>query len=315
MTLEVADATGSQRRSFPNTPTGSSQMLAWLLRRFPEEALHLVLEPTNTYHQQLIQTLAEQGTPYTLLNPARTKAFARSLGKRAKTDRVDARLLAQLGESQQLQPSQPPDAAKEQLKSLRRHLEWVEQELQGAKNRLAAASVSPWTPEPVRQSLKRTIGQLEGEAQQLREAIEELVKADPELSAQIALLTSIPGVGQATALLLLSELPPVERCAGAKQWVAFCGLNPEPRESGKSRTSRLCRVGSALVRAKLYLPGASALRWNPVVKALGERLKAQGKVGRVRVVAAMHKLLRLCFGVLKSARPFDLSLHQATLPA
>ena len=127
------------------------------------------------------------------------------------------------------------------------------------------------------------------------------------------LLTSIPGVGKKTALLVLSELPPVTSCSSARSWVAFCGLNPEPRDSGKAHHSRLSRIGTARVRAGLYLPAVSALRWNPLVKALGDRLKARGKIGRVRVVAAMHKLLRLCFGVLKSGRPFDLAAHQLTI--
>ena len=134
-----------------------------------------------------------------------------------------------------------------------------------------------------------------------------------EWTHQVQLLTSIPGVGKETATLLLTELPPVANCSSAKSWVAFCGLNPEPRQSGKGHYSRLSRVGTARVRAGLYLPAVSALRWNPAVKALGDRLRERGKMGRVRIVAAMHKLLRLCFGVLKGGRPFDCTLHQATL--
>ena len=95
---------------------------------------------------------------------------------------------------------------------------------------------------------------------------------------------------------------------GREPWVL------EPRDSGKAHHSRLSRIGTARVRAGLYLPAVSALRWNPLVKALGDRLKARGKTGRVRVVAAMHKLMRLCFGVLKSGRPFDLAaLHSTTV--
>ena len=175
------------------------------------------------------------------------------------------------------------------------------------------ASFSPWTPQEVLDSLERTIKQLEEEIKLVREAMASQQQQNQEWTRQMELLTTIPGVGEQTATLLLTELPPVSRCSSAGSWAAFCGLNPEPRQSGKGHYSRLSRVGSPRVRAGLYLPAVSALRWNPVVKALGERMRGRGKTGLVRIVAAMHKLLRLCFGVLKSGRPFDLSLHQSTL--
>ena len=311
--LEVADTSGSQGRSFPNTEPGIGAMLRWLSRSFPNGGVHLIVEPTSTYHHSLVHALAAQSLAYTLINPAHTAAFSRVQGKRAKTDRVDARVLASLGESQQPEPSPPPAEDQEGLKALRRHLEWLEKELQVAKNRLDTASFSPWTPKVVLDSLGRTIEQLAEEAQRVREALAAQLQQHQEWSRQIQLLTSIPGVAQRTATLLLTELPPVASCPSAGTWVAFCGLNPEPRQSGKGHYSRLSRVGTARVRAGLYMPAVSAFRWNPAVKALGQRLRDRGKVGRVRIVAAMHKLLRLCYGVLKSGRPFDYSMHQATV--
>lgn len=311
--LEVAGTTVSRGRSFPNTAAGIDTMLGWLFRSFPDSGQHLIVEPTSTYHHPLVQPLARQGLPYTLINPAHTAAFARVQGKRAKTDRVDARVLASLGESQQPEPSPPPEEDQEGLKALRRHVEWLGKELQAARNRLDTASFSPWTPREVLDSLERTIQQLEEEITLVRQAMATQQEQNQKWASQMELLTTIPGVGEQTATLLLTELPPVSRCSSAGTWVAFCGLNPEPRQSGKGHYSRLSRVGSPRVRAGLYLPAVSALRWNPVVKALGDRMRGRGKVGRVRIVAAMHKLLRLCFGVLKSGRPFDLSLHTATL--
>ena len=210
----------------------------------------------------------------------------------------------------------PPEEDLEGLRALRRHLEWLEKELQAARNRLDTAAFSPWTPREVLESLERTIQSATGGEEEIRRLGETITcqqQQHPEWSRQMQLLTSIPAIGSKTATLVLTELPPVASCTSARSWVAFCGLNPEPRQSGKSHYSRLSRVGTARVRAGLYLPAVSALRWNPVVKALGERLRQRGKVGRVRIVAAMHKLLRLCFGVLKSGRPFDYSMHQATV--
>ena len=311
--LEVAESTGTRERSFPNTRAGIGKMLGWMSRVFPDGELQLIVEPTSTYHQPLVRGLVAREVAYTLINPAQTAAFATVQGKRAKTDRVDARVLASLGESQQPEPTPPPQEEQEGLKAMRRHVDWLGKELQAARNRLATASFSPWTPQEVLDSLERTIQQLEEEIKLTREAMASHQEQNPEWSRQMELLTTIPGVGEQTATLLMTEMPPVARCASAGSWAAFCGLNPEPRQSGKGYYSRLSRKGSPRVRAGLYLPAVSALRWNPVVKALGDRLRGRGKTGRVRIVAAMHKLLRLCFGVLRSDRPFDLSLHTANL--
>ena len=160
---------------------------------------------------------------------------------------------------------------------MRRHLEWLEKELQAAHNRLDTASFSPWTPQEVLDSLEGTIRQLEEEIKLVREAMASRQERDREWSRRIELSTSVPGVGERTATLLLTELPPASRCSGAGTWAAFCGLNLEPRQSGKGCYSRLSRVRAPRARAGLYLPAVSALRWNPVVEALGDRTRGRGK--------------------------------------
>ncbi|PKB79410.1 MAG: hypothetical protein BZY88_13280 [SAR202 cluster bacterium Io17-Chloro-G9] len=258
---------------FPQHGGGIRGFLRWLSRSSYNGDWHLIVEPTSTYHHPLVHTLAAQGQAYTLINPAHTAAFAKVQGKRAKTDRVDARLLASLGESQQPEVTPPPEEDQEGLKSFRRHLGWLEKELRAARNRQETAAFSPWTPKEVLDSLGRTIQQLEEEIQRLRETMASQQAQNQEWTRQMDLLTSIPGVGERTATLLLAEMPSVTRCPSAGTWAAFCGLNPEPRQSGKSAYSRLSRKGTPRVRAGLYLPAVSALRWNPVVKALGDRLR------------------------------------------
>ena len=303
--LQGSNSSGSRKRRFGNCPEGIAGLLHWLEGRPGLDRVHLIMEPTSTYHQLLVQTLAAAQVSYTLVNPAQSAAFARAQGKRAKTDPVDARVLAAFGESQQPQASRPPQEAQEGLKALERHRDWLERELRATKNRQDSAQRSPWTPQPVLDSLERTIDQLTQEIEAVKAAIQEQLALPAHWSRQVELLTSIPGVGQRTASLLLSEMPPVGHCASAKSWVAYCGLAPEPRQSGKVAYSRLSRSGTARVRAGLYLPALAALRCNPPVRDLGRRLKDREKQGRVRIVAAMHKLLRICYGVLKSGRPFE----------
>lgn len=304
-TLEVGEARGGKTKRFPNDSCGVGELCAWLESRGPQGQVQVILEPTSTYHHLLIQSLSRSGIPYTCVNPARTKAFAQAMGNRAKTDAVDARMLAQYGESQQPEPSPSPDAAQEGLKALRRHKESLEREAEATQNRWEAARRSPWTPRAVLGSLERKLRWCQEEAERIAKELQELVTQDERWSRGVDLLNSIPAISDKTAVVLLSELPPVERCATGKQWVAFCGVNPEPHDSGNTAWSRLSKKGAARLRQRLYMPAVNALRWNPPIRALGERLKAKGKGGKLRVMASMNKLLRQAFAVLSTGQPFD----------
>lgn len=304
-TLEVAWAAEGGTRRFPN-PEGIEELVEALKAA---GACQVVLEPTSTFHHRLVQALVGATIPYTAVNPAHTAGYARARGSRSKTDPADARLLARYGDRETPDPSHPPDEAQERLKALRRHLEWLQTDLQAVRNRLDAAQRSPWTPRSVVTSLEQGIRQREAEVAQAQAELDAAVAQDERWTHQVELLTTIPGIGQRTAVLVVSELPPVERCAGPKQWVAFCGLNPEEHQSGQSSWTALSRKGSPRVRARLYLAGVAALRWNQPIKALGERLKARGKHGKLRAVAAMSKLLHQCFAILRSGRPFNASMY------
>jgi len=326
--LEVSDAAGQRRRTFKNTTPGITQMLDWLSRRFSPSAststgsvrhsahhsgeaggVQIILEPTSTYHHLLVEALSDGGIPFTVINPCRTKAYATLEGKRAKTDRVDAQLLASLGESQELRPSHHPDRRQEKLKSLRRHREWLEQEMRSARNRLDTARCSPWTDEHVIESLERTIGRLEKEVDVVEGKLDEAIEGEEISSMSVALLETIPGVARRTAIMILTELPEAWRCQSSRQWVAFCGLSPEQHQSGGSSWSKLSRAGSARIRRQLYMPAVAAMRWNPSIADHTARLAARGKTGKLAVVAAMNRLIRICFGVLRNQRPFDPQLH------
>lgn len=294
--------------SFSNSPEGISALLDSL-----DEGVCVVLEPTSAYHHVLIDKMVDRDINYTLVNPRNSAAYARLINTRTKTDKADAYMLSGLGRTHALAPTNPPDETQQQLKAMRRHLEWLQKEARATRNRLETACRSPWTPQSVARSLKRTIKRLDDELGQAKDALDERLKANKELQSQLELLITIPGVGKNTAVMVLAEMPQVQNCESSKAWVAFCGLNPEIRQSGKSSFSRLSRVGSSRIRAKLYMAAVVALRVNPLVKDMRQRLNARGKSGKLVVVAAMNKLIRLCYGVLKSGKPFDLSIHQQAL--
>ncbi|MDA0264471.1 MAG: transposase [Chloroflexi bacterium] len=215
-TLEVAAARQKKTKRFPNTPGGISDLRLWLDRFGSLTGLHLVVEPTSTYHHHLVESMAQWGVPYTLINPANTAAFARVQGLRAKTDPVDARLLAAYGESQQPAPSPHPEQDQESLKSLRRHREWLEKERRAAGNRLETAARSPWTSPSVLESLKRTMEGLDEELGRIAAEEERELTEKPGWSQEVSWLGTIPGIGKKTAMMIVSELPPVSRCTRSK---------------------------------------------------------------------------------------------------
>lgn len=307
--LETSDAEGRTRRTFSNGVTGVDQMVRWLGRDFESGDVRAVLEPTSTYHQVLVQRLKEAGVQFVMVSPFRAHRYAASVGMRAKTDRVDAQMLARMGEREGLQPSEPPDEGQERLKALRRHSEWLGDQVRSVRNRLEAAERSPWTPPDVLRSLRKIIRDLEAQGAAAEKEIERTVQGDRHYSSLVSILTTVPGVGLKTAVLILSELPKPERCKSSRSWPAFCGVAPQTHQSGPTSYGVLSRMGSSRLRAHLYMAAVAAMRYNPAVKAYVERLAARGKTGKRAVMAAMHKLLRICFGVLKNRTPFDPKIH------
>lgn len=304
-TLDAAllKAEGKPRHKvFANSSEGHQQLLAWLQAQRVTVA-HACLEATGTWAEAIALALHEAGHQVSLVNPALIHAFGRSQLKRTKTDKADAQLIAHFCQMHQPPPWTPPAPALRQLQALVRRLESLDQMRQMEANRLDSGV----TCDEVRASLQEHILYLETHMEQTRRQIKEPIDQHPDLKSQSQLLASIPGIGAATAALLLAELGDIRHFANARQVAAFAGLVPRIRESGTSVRSRprLSKVGSSRLRKSLYFPAMTALRFNPLVKALGLRLAAQGKCKMLILGAAMRKLLHLAYGVLKSGRPFD----------
>lgn len=304
-TLDVAllKAQGKPRHKvFANSPVGHRHLLAWLIDN-GAATVHACLEATGTWADGVALALHEAGHGVSLVNPALIKAFGQSQLKRTKTDKADAQLIARFCQMHQPPLWSPPAPEIRELQALVRRLETLEEMRVMEENRL----ISGVTSAEVQTSLKEHIAYLKAQIEKTHRQIKDHIDQHPDLKDKANLLDSIPGIGEATAALLLSELGDLTQFSSARQVAAFAGLVPRIRESGSSvrGRSRLSKVGSSRLRKSLYFPAITALRFNPLIKALGLRLSAQGKSKMLIIGAAMRKLLHLAYGVLKSGRPFD----------
>jgi transposase len=291
-----------KHRVFPNTPAGFLQLSAWLEKQ-KVERVHACLEATGTYSEAVATYLSDAGHVVSVINPAAIKAYGQSRLSRTKTDKADASLIAQF--CQERRPPQwlPRPMEIRELQALVRRLDAL-LEMRGMEaNRLevtAGAGV-------VRESLVGHLAFLDGEIARTEALIRSHIVGHPGLRERRDLLLSIPGIGDTTAAKLLGEIMEVKLYESARQLAAFAGLVPQLHESGSSvrRKARLSKKGAPRLRKALYFPAIVAMRHNPQVRALSERLKKRGKCPMQIIGAAMRKLIHLAYGVLKSGKPFN----------
>jgi transposase len=288
--------------SFANSAEGFRQLKTWL-KRHQVAQLHACLEATGRYGEALATFLYQSGYTVSIVNPARIHAYAKSKLQRNKTDRTDAKLIADFCATQQPPAWQPPTVWQAEMQALTRHLETLKQNRLQESNRLKAGNPSA----VVRETIEAHLRFLDEQIARLEQEIRQQTAQDKQQQHNFVLLTSIPGISALTAAKFLAEVPDVTLFAQADQLTAWAGLSPSHHESGITvrKKSRLSKSGNRPLRTAFYMPALSAMRFNPLVKALVERLEAQGKHRMVIVGAAMRKLLCLAYGVLKTGKPFD----------
>ncbi len=312
----LANEEPRQAAAFSNNLKGFKLLLKWLAQHFDGAAdqLHACLESTSRYGDGLAQFLHGQGYPVSMVNPRRTRCYANSQLTRTVNDAIDARLIADFCAAQRhtLQLWEPLSSDHAQLRDLTRARQALVQQHDTIANMLETATgMARKVFQQQLQSLKRQLERLERLIK--RFAQEQL---SPQLLKQIELADTVKGVGFITAATVIAELPPLRKLTQADQAVALFGLDPCKKTSGKSvdTPARLSRMGSRRGRRALYMPALCALRHNPIVRQLGLRLQAKGRSGKYIIVAAMRKLLRLIFGVVKQGKPFDPTWTNPTAP-
>ena len=260
----------------------------------------VVLEATGGYELEAWSALTEAGLPVAVLNPRQVRDFARSMGRLAKTDAIDAQVLARFAEAVKPQPRPLPDVATQALRELVRYRRQVTECLTQARNRLHRAPVT-------RGEIEDDIAHLRQKLAAVDARIARLIEHVPFARSRAELLRSVPGVGPALTAALLAELPELG-VLNRKQAAALVGVAPLNRDSGARRGRRTVWGGRAALRSTLYMAAVVAARYNAQVRAFYLRLLERGKPPKLALTACMRKLLAILNAIARNGQPW----HEAS---
>ncbi|HVV71163.1 MAG TPA: transposase [Verrucomicrobiae bacterium] len=288
------------QHQFPNTPAGFKQLRRWL-RQHGATQVHACMEATSRYGEALALFLHQQQQQVSVVNPRRIRHYAQSLLVRTQHDALDADLIARFCATQKPRLWAPAPAELRQLQELTRLRQFLVSQRTRLQNRLHTEAKT------LARLLRRHIRQLDKTIEEIETTITGFLQDHEELNRQVALVDTISGVGPITAAAAVAELPPPGQLDHAGQAVALAGLDPRKKDSGKSvrGVAHVSKMGSRPLRAALYMAAVTALRCNPLIRAQADRLHARGKSGKTVICAAMRKLVRLIYGVLKHGQAFD----------
>jgi transposase len=291
--LDVALRPSGERIQTPNDERGILAIVERL-----KGASIVVLEATGGYESAAAALLSLNGIPVALINPRQARDFAKAGGKLAKTDAIDAAVLAHFGEAMRPESRPLPDAASLELRAIFTRRQQLIEMLGAEKNRLGQATVHA-----VRRNLKKHIAWLEKELREADGDLRKAVESSPIFRAKDNLLQSVPGIGRATSIALMAGLPELGSIS-SKKLSALVGVAPLNNDSGQFRGQRHIRGGRGDVRAKLYMAALVASRWNPTIAAYYERLIALGKPKKVALIACVRKLLSILNAMVKTNTPW-----------
>jgi transposase len=294
--LDIAIMPRGELLSHSNTPDSIAEFVELLTSMQPSR---IVLEATGGLEQPLVIALAEAALPVVVVNPRQVRDFARALGKLAKTDRIDAVVLAEFAAKVKPALRELPDGATRALDALVTRRTQVVQMITAERNRLHSCN-----DEAVKADIEEHLKFLEKRRQRLDRELLEAVKADPSTKARDYLLQSVPGVGPQVSLVLLAGLPELGSLT-RKQIAALVGVAPLNRDSGLLQGRRSVWGGRREVRTSLYLAALSASRHNPLIRPLYERLLLKGKPKKVALVACARKLLCILNAMIRSGSSWN----------
>jgi transposase len=288
-----------QNRNFvtPNTDRGIKQLIKHLAALRPQL---IVLEASGGYELMVIAALAEAQLPVALINPQAARKFAGATGKLAKTDKIDAQVLAHFAEALRPEPRPLPDQAQQELKAtLQRRLQVVKM-IGQEKNRLEKTFLPA-----VRRDIEAHLTWLRRRLKELDRELDDQIRQSPLWRDRDRLYQSVPGIGPAVSRAIMAQLPEIGNLPGKKA-AALVGVAPYNRDSGRFRGKRMIRGGRSYLRRMLYMAAVVASRFNPVIRTFYQRLLAAGKPKKLALTACMRKLVLILNAMVKHHQPWNL---------
>lgn len=288
--LDVAVRPSGELMSFSNDEDGISVMVDFIM---PFSPILIVLEATGGLETASVGMLAAKGLPVVVINPRQVRDFAKATGRLAKTDAIDAHVIAQFGEAVRPEIRPLKDEEAKRLSALITRRRQIVGMITAEKNRLIAAA--PWT----RKDIQSHIVWLEKCLKKADKNLNDLLRKSPVWRKKDDILQSTPGVGPVLSMTLLSNLPELGTL-NRKQIAALVGVAPLNRDSGLYRGKRMIWGGRANIRSVLYMSVTCAIRFNPVIKIFYQRLRDAGKLHKVAMTACMRKLLVILNTMIKN---------------
>jgi transposase len=294
-TLDVCVLPTGEVFQVSNDSAGISELLKRLRPLSPER---VVMEATGGFETDAAVALFLGRFKVCVVNPRQVRDFARADGQFAKTDRIDAGVIAKFGERMLPEVRDLADEALRELDALLTRQRQLQQMVTAEKNRMGTAAAA------LRPRIQTHITWMEQEMEMIATELDEAIKKSPVWQEKVTVYSSAPGIGKKTAQKLVAEMPELGQLDG-KQISALVGVAPFPRDSGVYRGQRRIRGGRATVRCALYMATLTAIRWNPVIKALYTRLRERGKPFKVAMVACLRKLLVILNTMARTNSPWN----------
>lgn len=294
--LDVAVSPSGEVFSVENSQAGIDDLTS---RLAPLGAAMVAFEATGGFETAAVAGLSAAGVPVVVVNPAQVRAYAQALGRRAKTDALDAAVIAAYVAATRPEPRPLKDAETQALSALVARRRQIVQMIVAEENRARLALAKA-----AQKSIQRLLAALRRELESLDKDLDDQIRKSPVWRVRETLLTSVPGVGPATARTLLAEMPELGSL-DRRQIASLAGLAPWTRQSGTWKGKSFIGGGRGKVRAVLFMAALVASRHNPTLKAFRDRLVAAGKPKIVAVVATMRKLLTILNAIIRDEKPWQ----------
>jgi transposase len=292
--FDIAILGEKRTRQFAATKKGIRDLVRWISQLQPKL---IVVEATGGYEEAVVLALFEAGLPVALVSPQRVRQYAKAKGRLAKTDQLDAHLLAEYGKTMQPRLFEGKSAERKQLSALVGRRNQLNAMLQAEKNRLRTHSGS------IRSSLEQVIACLVAQLKQMDQEIRTLLQQHTDLQAQEKLLRTAKSIGQVTAATILADLPELGQL-DRQEIAALVGVAPMNADTGRKRGYRKTKGGRPAVRRALYMATLTGIRYNPILKPQYQQLVKRGKLKKVAITACMRKMLTILNAMMRDQQPF-----------